>query len=264
MLTKAERKEIQSLQRSRERQRLGRFVCEGHKLVGDMLGAYVCELLVLDEEAYDLLRPRLDSLGAEMRPKRLEVVGRDFDFRTISSLTTPQPALAVFALPDDTEELEPSRGLALYLDDVQDPGNVGTLIRTADWFGLEAVYLSSASADPYSPKVLQATMGAMSRLRVRRLGDVPSFLKQYKGEIIGTFLAGESLYALPASSPESPRLLVLGNEGQGISAEVASYVTKRITIPPYALGHTGSESLNVAIAGAICLSELRRQETTTE
>ncbi|MDY3089671.1 MAG: RNA methyltransferase [Porphyromonas sp.] len=258
MLTKAELKQIHDLQRSRERQRLGLFVCEGHKLIGDMLGAYICKLLIAERSTYETLRMRIQTLPPAYRPERIELVESSFDFGRISSLRTPQPVLAVFALPEGLEQLPEPRGLALLLDDVQDPGNVGTLLRTADWFGLSAVYLSPASADPYSPKVLQATMGAMSRLRVIRLSDTEAFLRSYPGEILGTFLSGDDLYTLPPADSIAPRLLVLGNEGNGISSVVASHVTQRITIPAYAPAATGSESLNVAIAGAICISELRR------
>ncbi len=261
MLTKAEQKQIQDLQRSRERQRLGLFVCEGHKLIGDMLGAYACSLLVATRETYQLIKERLEHLPLDLRPKRTELVEDDFDFKRISSLTTPQAMLALFVLPQEREHLTTAQGLTLLLDDVQDPGNVGTIIRTADWFGVRDLYLTSASADPYSPKVLQATMGAMSRVRVHRLKDTEAFLKGYTGEILGTFLGGENLYTLEPSEVPCPRLLVLGNEGKGISRLVADYTTRRITIPAYSPATTGSESLNVSIAAAICLSELRRSET---
>lgn len=260
MLTKAEIKQISDLQRSRERQRLGLFVCEGHKLVGDMLGAYSCVLLIATEEAYTQLQAKLRSLPREMSPERIEIVDKAWDFKRISSLTTPQPVLAVYKQRADIPIEAPEEGLCLYLDDVQDPGNVGTIIRTADWFGVKHIYLSSGSADPYSPKVLQATMGAMSRVVVRRLGKEDRLLEMYQGEILGAFLGGEDLYTLPKCSAQAPRLLVLGNEGNGISPEVAGFVTRRITIPPYDASSTGSESLNVAIAGAVCLSQLRQLE----
>lgn len=258
MLTKAQQKQILELQRSRERQRLGLFVCEGHKLICDMLGSYPCSLLVATEESYQQASRHIAALDPRLRPERIELVAEDFDFRRISSLTTPQGMLALFSLPQEPQQDAPPTGLCLLLDEVQDPGNVGTIIRTADWFGITEVYLTEGSADPYSPKVLQATMGAMSRVRVHRLHNTKDFLERYKGEILGTFLEGENLYTLPSHDSLTPRMLVMGNEGKGISPFVANYITKRITIPPYSPDTTGSESLNVATATAICLSELRR------
>lgn len=259
MLSKAEIKQIKELQHSRTRQELGLFVVEGHKLVGDMLGAYACKLMVATKESYELIQHKLTNLKPELRPQRVELVETSFDFGRISGMRSPQSILALYELPTRELSLEPSpKGLSLLLDEVQDPGNVGTIIRTADWFGIDRVYLSIGCADPYSPKVLQATMGAMSRVEVISLSDTSAFLSAYRGEVLGTFLEGESIYTLPAKEESEAQLLVLGNEGKGISPEVSRYVSRRITIPPYKAHGTGSESLNVATASAICLSELRR------
>ncbi len=261
MLTKAEIKQIKELQQSRARQELGLFVTEGHKLSGDMLGAYPCRLLITTESNRYILQDKLRELAPQWQPQRIEVLPESFDFTRLSAQRSPQGVLAVFALPQDTAlPALDEQGLILLLDDVQDPGNVGTIIRTADWFGIRSVLLTPACADPYSPKVLQASMGAMSRVGVYRLSDTESFLQKYQGEILGTFLGGTNLYSLPPKPHKSPRLLVLGNEGQGISPKIERYVSERITIPAYTPSTTGTESLNVAVAAAICISELRQKE----
>lgn len=260
MLTKADIKTILSLHKSKEREEQKRFVCEGHKLVGDMLGAYPCETLIGTEASLRLINSQLGRLTLALKPKRIEVVEPKFDFKRLSSMTTPQSLIAVFELPQLGEYPSTPEGLSLLLDQVQDPGNVGTIIRTADWFGIEHIYLSPGCADPFSPKVLQATMGAMSRVKVHRLAETTDFLGAYQGEVLGAFLDGESIYSQSSDCPPSPQLLVVGNEGNGISELTSKYISKRITIPPYKAGQTGSESLNVAIATAICLSQLRQAQ----
>lgn len=258
MLSKADIKHITALHRAKERHRAGLFLAEGYKLVGDMLPAYRCKLLVLSSEAYELMREGLQELSPEFRPERVACVEANFDFRRISTQVSPQPVLALFHLPTPTAIQAPESGLALLLDEVQDPGNVGTIIRTADWFGIRQVYLTSGCADAFAPKVLQATMGALSRVRVQRLSEVEDLLADFRGEVLGAFLEGESIYSLAKPKYDNPCLLVVGNEGRGISAEVAGYISRRITIPAYDPDNKGSESLNVAVATAICLSELRK------
>lgn len=259
--SRAEIQYILSLSKARERKAEGLFVAEGLKLCADMLGAFPCALLVGTSQALQGLSPVLSALGSGA-VERIICVPQSFDFSRISSLRTPQGLLALFALPEGAgQTLGQAKGLSLLLDGVQDPGNLGTILRTADWFGLRQVWLSSGSVDPYSPKAVQASMAALSRLQVHRL-SVPTAeaLQGYPGRIYGTFLEGESLYsaALPTRADESC-LLVMGSEGSGISPEVASLVTHRITIPPYSPEALGSESLNVGIATALCLGELRRR-----
>lgn len=260
--SRAEIQYILSLSKARERKAEGLFVAEGLKLCADMLGAFPCALLVGTSQALQGLSPVLSALGSGA-VERIICVPQSFDFSRISSLRTPQGLLALFALPElgAGQTLGQAKGLSLLLDGVQDPGNLGTILRTADWFGLRQVWLSSGSVDPYSPKAVQASMAALSRLQVHRL-SVPTAeaLQGYPGRIYGTFLEGESLYsaALPTRADE-PCLLVMGSEGSGISPEVERLVTHRITIPPYSPEALGSESLNVGIATALCLGELRRR-----
>lgn len=260
MLTKADIQSIKALSKASERRTSGLFVAEGVKLVRDMLGFFACSLLVIDEASSPQWQKQIASLSPEMRPKRTEILPNNFDFSRISGLKTPQPALALLQIPQyNPTDFFSSNTLMLYLDDVQDPGNLGTILRTADWFGVRDVVLSRGSADPFSPKVVQASMGALSRIRATRLA-MPSadFLSHYKGEIYGTFLNGTNLYEEDLSTPYNKgQMLVMGNEGNGISPEVEQYVGKRLCIPAHTIEGMATESLNVAVATAICLSELR-------
>ncbi|KAA6342762.1 23S rRNA (uridine(2479)-2'-O)-methyltransferase, partial [termite gut metagenome] len=174
-----------------------------------------------------------------------------------SLLKAPQQVLAVFEQPQYQLNLTPVRkSLSLALDDVQDPGNLGTIIRIADWFGIEHVFCSSGTADVYSPKVVQATMGAIARVKVhyvtlpelvRSLGDIP---------VYGTFLDGENIYT---QSLSANGVIVMGNEGNGISKDTESFINRRLFIPSYPPERETSESLNVAVATAIVCAEFRRR-----
>ena len=172
-------------------------------------------------------------------------------------LKTPQQVLAVFRQPEyvlNTSILRDS--LCLALDDVQDPGNLGTIIRLADWFGIEHIICSSNTVDIYNPKTVQATMGGIARVKtyytplpdlIRSLGDIP---------VYGTFLDGKNIYGQPLSRNG---LIVMGNEGNGISKEVEALINQKLYIPNYPQERETSESLNVAIATAIVCAEFRRQ-----
>ena len=227
---------------------------------GEMLGAFPCELLLADEETARGIARQLDRLPQALRPKRIEVVPESFDWGRVSSQRQPQPLLGVFTLPQEDEGSPIASGVSLLLDRIQDPGNLGTIIRTADWFGIEHLYLAPGTADPFAPKVVQATMGALTRVKVHRLSDTVAFLKDFSGPRLGTFLGGEDLYTteLPTGKDE-PVLLIMGNEGQGIHPDLEPHIDRRITIPPYPAENSHTESLNVAIATALLLGELRRR-----
>lgn len=261
MLTNSEIKALKALSRSRERTRQGLFVAEGAKLVSELLGSFSCTMLVVSESRLQEIQQCLSHLSPQSRPNLLEVVPDSFDFARISSLVQPQGVLATFELPRMHEKLTQSSDLSILLDEVQDPGNMGTIIRTADWFGVKDIYLSSGCVDPFSPKVVQATMGALARVHLHRLPCVEKFLRGYQGEICGTFLGGELLYrAELRPSLEHPTLIVMGNEGKGISPIVEGFVHRRITIPAFPIGAAHTESLNVGVATAIVLSEIRRTQ----
>lgn len=260
MLTKRELDDIRALREGRTREREGVFVLEGLRLVRDMLGAMPCQLLVISTDLEPELAALIQGLPEALRPQRIEIVSSSFDFSRISTQRTPQPILAVMHLPRHEEAKPLPRGLCLLLDMVQDPGNVGTIIRTADWMGVENIYLTAGSADPYAPKVVQSTMGALKRVRLHRLqDDGTKLLEGYRGAILGTFLDGVNIYQsdLRLETIGADALLVMGNEGNGISPHLEALCTHRLTIPAY--GKAGAESLNVAIAASLCLGEIRRQ-----
>lgn len=239
MLSKAQIKRIRSLSDKAERQAAGLFAAEGEKIVG--------ELLASDFTVRDVFRVGENITAEEM--------GR------ISFLRTPTPVLAVAEIPHAPTGAAGENGLCLMLDDVQDPGNVGTIIRLADWFGIEDLFCSPATADCWNPKVVQATMGAILRVRVH-YGPLEPLLAAAAATgipIYGTFLEGDDLYAY---DPDSDRgIVIMGNEGRGISPATERFVTRKLHIPPYPLAaeRPTSESLNVATATAIVLSEFRRR-----
>ena len=180
--------------------------------------------------------------------------------RLASLLKTPRDVLAVFARRHDSEAdlcSIPSRQLVLALDGVQDPGNVGTILRVADWFGIEHVFCSPDTADAFAPKTVQATMGALSRVHVHYL-ELPEFLAALPDgvPVFGTFLDGDDMYACPVS-PHG--VIVMGSEGNGISSAVEHHVNSRLFIPSWPSGRMTSESLNVAIATAVVCAEFRRR-----
>lgn len=232
-ISKAQAKWIKSLQLKKYRDEEDVFVAEGSKCVGDLQTHFKLRLLV-DEQ---------DPLRA-----------------SVSSLKTPQGPLAVFEKPHYPVP-EPTE-LSLVLDGVQDPGNVGTIIRTCDWFGIRHIYCSPACADCFAPKVVQATMGALGRVQVHYI-DLEPFLQSQllKLPIYGTLLEGEPIYYLPQLRPafrSEPGLIIMGSEGNGISEALRPLITYPLLIPSYPADCETSESLNVAIATAIVLSFFRQ------
>lgn len=183
------------------------------------------------------------------------------DVRRISQLQHPQGVVGVFEIPTgprDGAGIDPSE-LTLVLDGVQDPGNLGTIIRIADWFGIEHIFCSPDTADLYNPKTVQATMGAMARVCVHYL-SLTDLLRAADTDtpVYGTFLDGNDMYGTELSSNG---LIVMGNEGKGISRDIASLINRKLYIPNYPLERNTSESLNVAVATAIVCAEFRRRDT---
>lgn len=249
MLSKAKIKYIRSLELKKNRKEEGVFVAEGPKLVGDLEGHFSCRLLVgLPEwlEAHPHFRAQ------EVIPATPDELSR------ASLLKTPQEVMAVFEMPDDVAgEGVPCEELCLALDDVQDPGNLGTIIRLADWFGIRHIYCSLRTADAFGPKAVQATMGALARVRLHYVA-LPEWLRRLDGRVpvYGTFLDGADMYSQKLSARG---VIVMGNEGNGISPEVERLVSHRLYIPSYPPGQETSESLNVAMATAIVCAEFRRR-----
>lgn len=264
-LSKADIKLIKSLQHAKVRREMGLFLVEGPKAVADFLHAFPCKLLVGSSEGYAaMLQASQDTEQSKCLMQSAErriLLPSDYDFVSVSLLKSPRPLLALFALPPHAAPQLPS-SFALLLDDVQDPGNVGTIIRTCDWFGVRNVLLTKESADPFAPKVVQATMGSLARVGINPLDSPLAFLRDVSAvgiPILGTFLDGESLFypQAPFPSLQEPAILVLGNEGKGISKAISSVVSRRITIPPSTSeDEIHSESLNVASAAAVFLTAL--------
>ena len=246
-------KSFRQLESKKHRLETGLFVAEGPKVVGDLLAHGPAVMLACT--------PSWASAHPTVSAEETLVVSED-ELRQMSFLQHPQQVLATFRIPKREESMEQSIAsvatrLCLALDGVQDPGNVGTIIRIADWFGIETVFCSSDTADAYSPKVVQATMGSIARVTVvpTDLAILIDHLPQGT-PVYGTLLDGASLYETPLSQKG---LLVMGNEGNGLSDAIRSRLTHSLLIPPYPAGQATAESLNVAIATAICCAEFRRR-----
>jgi TrmH family RNA methyltransferase len=236
MLTKAEIQRIRSLREKKHREALGLFLIEGEKGVADLLAAGFPLVEIYATPDWQGPRTR------EVSPAEME---------RISQLPTPTPVLGLGAIsrpPLPAGGID--RGFTLALDGIQDPGNVGTLLRIADWFALDRVVLSPDCADLFSPKVIQASMGSFSRVAVHT-ADLPAALAAANAPVFGCDLEGMDVHRL---APVRDAVIVVGSEGRGLSDRVRALVTSRITIPR----HGKAESLNAAIAAAIICDNLRR------
>ena len=250
MLTKATVKLIQSLQTHKGRRKEGLFVAEGPRLVGELLGHFKCNLLL----ATDAWK------GGDVHVEVPLIPVTSDELQRASLLQTPQQVLALFHIPRYTTDFQEScsHRLCLALDDVQDPGNLGTIVRLADWFGIEDIWCTTATADVWSPKAVQACMGGLSRVRVHYINSLPQLLSSLPSDVpvYSTSLQGSSLWQ---SSLSTHGVIVMGNEGRGVSAEVDACCRQRLLIPNYPEGRQTTESLNVAMATGIVLAEFRRQ-----
>lgn len=251
MISKNTIKQIRSLEQRKFRKAEGKFVAEGNKLVEDNLSSMKCHRLVATPEWWQS-HQYVRSIAEEC----IEVTREEME-RT-SLMQTPQDVLAVFYIPDSSEITPNPSSLIIALDSIQDPGNLGTIIRLCDWFGIKDIVCSTTTADCYSPKVVQATMGAIARVRVHYL-DLPAYLREARANgvnVYGTFLEGTNIYQTELSENG---IIVMGNEGNGISTEVAEIVSHKLNIPSFPANSETSESLNVGIATAITVAEFRRR-----
>ena len=247
MLSKAKTKEIRALELKKFRDEKGLFVAEGNKLVASMLPSYECELLI----AY----ARWMATQGNIPAKELILAEAD-EIRKVSFLKTPQDVLAVFRKPNHAlEEANPASQLILALDGIQDPGNLGTIIRLAGWFGIEHIVCSQDTADAFGPKTVQATMGALAQVKVHYTNLVEYIGKNNACPVYGTFLDGENIYH---SNLSRQGIILMGNEGNGIRPEIESLISQRLHIPSYPPDRQTTESLNVATATAIVCAEFRK------
>ena len=277
VLSKKQIQWVRSLAIRKNRDREQAFIAEGPKVVSELLNAGFECLFLAYTEGTSLAR-YLQGCSSLSSLSSFQV--SDNELARLSQLQTPQGVIAVFRIPPEPSvtlgtppawgEMEggfytpPAWGemeggfFSLLLDKVQDPGNVGTIIRLCDWFGVEDIFLSEGCADPWAPKVVQASMGALARVRVHTHVDAANLCKAVRTQglpVYACVLDGENIFQADLNPAG---LIVLGNEGQGISQEVLDQVSRRLTIPNYPPGRPTSESLNVAMAAAIVLSEFRR------
>lgn len=245
-ISKSQIKLVRSLQHKKFRDETGLFVAEGPKCVNELKERFEPYLMISSANASEQ------------------------EIAQMSSLKTPQGIIGVFRQSNrNVDDLTDAGGLRLVLDGVQDPGNLGTIIRTADWFGVRQIVCSSDTVDCYNPKVVQATMGALTRVDVRYTDNLKQWLEQQrenKTPIMGTLLEGENMYLVldkmshKTCPTKTDGVLIMGNEGNGISTAVRETITHPIRIPSFPPNAETSESLNVAIATAIVLGEIRRRE----
>lgn len=246
MTTKAQRQAVAALADAKGRRRAGLFATEGTKCVLDTIDSFELDRLFATQAW-------LENHNLPQKALELSVACNRGELGEMSSLTLAPDVIAVYRMPQAavfTPEMCRGR-LIVALDRVQDPGNLGTIIRTADWMGIDTIIASTDTVDCFNPKTIQATMGAISRVRVI-YGDLAAMLSDCPTEVFGTFLDGDNIYTAPLPSEA---VVVMGNEGRGISPEVASKVNRRILIPSYPPERITSESLNVATATAITLSQ---------
>jgi len=240
MVSKNQIKLITSLQQKKYRSSNQLFFAEGIKVIQEML-----------ESNFELVHLYTTQNDFEEVSKDKKTLISESDLKKITALATPNTCLAVFKIPAEKKIIE--SGLILALDSIRDPGNLGTILRLCDWFGISQLICSKETVDIYNPKVVQATMGSIARVNVNYI-DLENYIGQAKLPIFGTFMDGDNIYKtdLPQEG-----IIIMGNEANGISPELEKLIKNRLTIPRFGTLQK-TESLNVATATAIILSEFRR------
>ncbi|MDE6716490.1 MAG: RNA methyltransferase [Muribaculaceae bacterium] len=239
---------VASLSQKKYRVEYGCFAAEGTKCVRSTWDFFKCRWIIATKAWYE-------QFGNASHYDKI-LIATKAQMAKMSQFSTPSDVIAVYELPQyniDVEEIK--NELTLILDNVQDPGNLGTIIRIADWFGIKNIICSDTTADLYSHKVIQATMGAIANVKLHYVDLVDFLTQDWEIPVLGTFLDGENIY-----NAELPRrgFVIMGNEGKGISSQVAEFVTNRLTIPATNNDYV-SDSLNVGVATAIVVSEFRRR-----
>jgi TrmH family RNA methyltransferase len=240
MLSKNQIKLITSLQQKKQRIAHGLFFAEGIKVIQELL-----------ESKFDLVHLYTTQNDFQEVSNDKKTIIPESDLKKISALATPNSCLAVFKIP--VEKKIKDSGLIVALDSIRDPGNLGTILRLCDWFGMDQIICSIETVDVYNPKVVQATMGSIARVNVSYI-DLESFIAQTKLPVFGTFMDGQNIYK--TNLPQEG-IIIMGNEANGISLELEKLAKNRLSIPRFG-NLQKTESLNVATATAIILSEFRR------
>jgi TrmH family RNA methyltransferase len=253
MISKNQIKYVHQLELKKYRKQEGVFIAEGHKVVGDLIkSGFVPKQIFATSE----------WIENNNIPNVIEVTNDELT--RLSLQQHPQQVLGIFSIPEESQSSNhqpsitnpPTSSLSLLLDNVQDPGNLGTIIRIADWFGIDTIYCSEGTVDAWNPKVVQATMGSIARVHIIYIDPITLFNSLPEDfPIYGTFLDGDNIYTQQLSQYG---IIVMGNEGNGISDAVRAHVTNKLLIPDFHHGDT-ADSLNVAIATAITCSEFRRR-----
>jgi TrmH family RNA methyltransferase len=241
MLSKNQIKLISSLHQKKHRFASQLFFAEGIKVIQELVKSnFELEQLYTTKEDFN-----------DVTPHKRNIISEN-ELNKISALSTPNTCLAVFKIPLETKIID--SGLILALDSIRDPGNLGTILRLCDWFGIQQLVCSKETVDIYNPKVVQATMGSIARVNVNYI-DLEDFITKTKLPVFGTFMDSENIYktTLPQEG-----IIVMGNEANGISENIEKLISKRLTIPRFGDLQI-TESLNVATAAAIILSEFKRQ-----
>ena len=248
-LTNSTIKFIASLGLKKNREANGCFVAEGTKCVRDTWDHFNCRMIVATRNWYE-------QFGHSSHLDKIAFASRQ-QMQRMSQFSTAAEVIAVYDIPHLTISSDEVRNsLNIVLDNVQDPGNLGTIIRLADWFGIKNIFCTPDTVDVYNHKVVQATMGAISHVKVHYC-DIEELIARYPGlPVYGTFLDGDNIYR---QEVENRGFVIFGNEGKGISPQLAQLVSRRLLIPAFAASGEAPESLNVGVAAAITISEFRRR-----
>lgn len=249
-LTNNIRRLVKSLGEAKYRKEYGLFVAEGPKCVFELVDFF--------KPIYLFATQKWIEDNQHLVQGRTITPVTSADIQRMSQLRAPQPVIGVFEIPKQSQPDDSIKeSLVLALDRVQDPGNLGTIMRIADWYGIHTILASADTVDVFNPKVVQATMGGIARVKIHYV-DLPETLKRLSRfmPIYGTSLSGDNLYSMPL---ESRGVIVMGNEGRGVSAEVEKCVSNRLFIPSYPAGAERVESLNVSMATAVIVAEFRRR-----
>ena len=248
MLSKNQEKLITSLSKKKFRDKTGLFLAESPKLVSDLIESNLKPYLIIADKSWQL--PDNYKFETEL------VIVNENELKKISLLKTPQNVIAIFYQPQN-KPITFSDSLIIGLDGIQDPGNFGTILRIADWFGINEVVCNIDTVDLYNPKVVQASMGSIARVNVQYV-NLEEFCTNYLktgNTIYGTFMKGENIYS---TKLQKKGLIIFGNEGNGIRPEIEKKVSRKISIPSFSTNKFTSESLNVSVAAAIICSEFKR------